>query len=129
VDFHAVKAEKMKTSLIEAIETIREGRSIPLSENPPAGWLIRMNTFWKSKMEEARARGDLEELRRAKQEREALDTFYGKPPIIPKAGSETEDVSKIDLVALYGDTVQPYLERKGEKYPLAPSIRIPNDSV
>ena len=41
VDFHAVKAEKMKTSLIEAIETIKEGRSIPMTEKLP-GWVQKM---------------------------------------------------------------------------------------
>ncbi|MFW6147703.1 MAG: hypothetical protein ACOC6B_04840, partial [Thermodesulfobacteriota bacterium] len=28
-------------------------------KRPPAEWLIQMNTFWKSKREEARARGDV----------------------------------------------------------------------
>jgi len=111
VDLHTFKSEKMKTSLVEAITMIREGRSIPLPRKPPAEWVIRMNTFWTSKMEEARATGDLQTISRAKQEIEALDTFYGKPPIMPKAGTETGDVGKIDLVELYGDEVKPYLEK------------------
>jgi hypothetical protein len=43
-----------------------------------------------------------------------LDNFYGKPPIKTKAVTETRDVSKIDLVAIYGDEVKPYIE-KGKK--------------
>ena len=115
VDLRKVKAEKMKKSLIEAIEMIKEGRIVPMSKKPPAEWLIRMNTFWKSKMEEAIARGDMEELRRAKEEIEALDTFYGKAPITPKAGTETRDVRKINLVEIYGDEVIPYIEKGKEK--------------
>ena len=111
VDLRKVKAEKMKKSLIEAIEMIKEGRIVPMSKKPPAEWLIRMNTFWKSKMEEAIARGDMEELRRAKEEMEALDNFYGKLPIVPKAGTETRDVRKINLVEIYGDEVIPYIEK------------------
>jgi len=86
-----------------------------MSKKPPAEWLIRMNTFWKSKMEEAIARGDMEELRRAKEEIEALDNFYGKLPIVPKAGTETRDVRKINLVEIYGDEVIPYIEKGKEK--------------
>ena len=115
VDLRKVKAEKMKKSLIEAIEMIKEGRIVPMSKKPPAEWLIRMNTFWKSKMEEAIARGDMEELRRAKEEIEALDNFYGKLPIVPKAGTETRDVRKINLVEIYGDEVIPYIEKGKEK--------------
>lgn len=115
VDLRKVKAEKMKKSLIEAIEMIKEGRIVPMSKKPPAEWLIRMNTFWKSKMEEARSIGDMQNFSRAKQEMEALDNFYGKPPIKPKAGTETRDVRKIDLVEIYGDEVKPYIEKGKEK--------------
>jgi hypothetical protein len=45
VDLHKFKYEKMKSFMIEGIETIREGRSISLPEKRPAEWLIRMNTF------------------------------------------------------------------------------------
>ena len=105
----------MKKSLIEAIEMIKEGRIVSMSKKPPAEWLIRMNTFWKSKMEEARSIGDMQNFSRAKQEMEALDNFYGKPPIKPKAGTETRDVRKIDLVEIYGDEVKPYIEKGKEK--------------
>jgi hypothetical protein len=74
-----------------------------------------MNTFWKSKMEEAVARGDMQNFTRAKEVIEALDNFYGKPPIKPKAGTETGDVSKIDLVEIYGDEGKPYIEKGKEK--------------
>ena len=99
-DFLASKSEKMKKSLIEAIEMIKEGRFVAMSKKPPFEWLIMMNTFWKSKMEEARSRGDMQNFSRAKQEMGALDNFYGKPPIKPKAGTETRDVCKIDLVEI-----------------------------
>jgi len=115
VDFSKFKSEKMKNSLIEAIEMIKEGRIIPMSRKPPAEWLIRMNTFWKLKMEEAIARGDMQNFSRAKEEIEALDNFYGKPPITLKAGTETRDVRKIDLVEIYGDEVKPYIEKGKEK--------------
>jgi hypothetical protein len=52
---------------------------------------------------------------RAKEEIEALDNFYGKPPIKSKAGTETRDVCKIDLVAIYGDEVKPYIEKGKDK--------------
>ncbi len=110
-DFCKSKSEKMKKSLIELIEMIKEGRIVPMSEKPPAEWLIRMNTFWKSKMEEARDRGDMLSFSRAKEEMAALDNFYGKPPIKPKAGTETRDVCKIDLVKIYGDEVKPYKDK------------------
>ena len=70
-----------------------------------------MNTFWKSKMEEARSRGDMQNFSRAKQEMGALDNCYGKPPIKLKAGTETIDVRKIDLMEIYGDEVKPYIEK------------------
>jgi len=66
-------------------------------------------------MEEAVSRGDMQNFTRAKEEIEALDNFYGKPPIKPKAGTETRDVSKIDLVEIYGDEVKPYIEKGKEK--------------
>ena len=110
-DFCKSKSEKMKKSLIEFIEIIKEGRIVPMSEKPPAEWLIRMNTFWKSKMEEAIDRGDMSSFSRAKEEMAALDNFYGKPPIKPKAGTETRDVCKIDLVKIYGDEVKPYKDK------------------
>ena len=66
-------------------------------------------------MEEAIAIGDMQNFSRAKQEIEALDNFYGKPPIKPKAGTETIDVRKIDLVEIYGDEVKPYIEKGKEK--------------
>jgi len=115
VDLYKLKSERMKKSLIEAIEMIKEGRIVPMSKKPPVEWLIRMNTFWKSKMEEAIAIGDMQNFSRAKQEIEALDNFYGKPPIKPKAGTETIDVRKIDLVEIYGDEVKPYIEKGKEK--------------
>ena len=115
VDFSKFKSEKMKKSLIEAIEMIKEGRIVPMSRKPPVEWLIRMNTFWKSKMEEARARRDMQNFNRAKEEMETSDNFYGKSPIKPKAGTETIDVCKIDLVAIYGDEIKPYLEKGKEK--------------
>jgi len=114
-DFSKFKSEKMKKSLVEAIEMIKEGRIVPMSRKPPVEWLIRMNTFWKSKIEEARSRGDMQNLIRAKKEMGALDSFYGKPPIKPKAGTETIDVRKIDLVEIYGDEVKPYIEKGKEK--------------
>jgi len=115
VDLYKLKSERMKKSLIEAIEMIKEGRIVPMSKKPPVEWLIRMNTFWKSKMEEAIAIGDMQNFSRAKQEIEALDNFYGEPPIKPKAGTETRDVCKIDLVEIYGDEVMPYIEKGKEK--------------
>jgi len=115
VDLYKLKSERMKKSLIEAIEMIKEGRIVPMSKKPPVEWLIRMNTFWKSKMEEAIAIGDMQNFSRAKQEIEALDNFYGKLPIKPKAGTETRDVCKIDLVEIYGDEVIPYIEKGKEK--------------
>ena len=115
VDLYKLKSERMKKSLIEAIEMIKEGRIVPMSRKPPAEWLIRMNTFWKSKMEEAIARGDMQNFSRAKEEIEALDNFYGKPPITPKVGTETRDVCKIDLVEIYGDEVKPYIDKGKEK--------------
>jgi len=115
VDLYKFKTEKMKNSLIEAIEMIKEGRIVPMSKKPSVEWLIRMNTFWKSKMEEARTRGDMQNFSRAKEEIEALDNFYGKPPIKPKAGTETRDVSKIYLVEIYGDEVKSYIEKGKEK--------------
>ena len=115
VDFSTFKSEKMKNSLVEAIEMIKEGMIVPMSRKPPVEWLIRMNTFWKSKMEESRSKDDMQNFSRAKQEMEALDNFYGKPPITPKAGTETRDISKIDLMAIYGDEVIPYIAKGKEK--------------
>jgi hypothetical protein len=59
VYLHKVNYEKIKNVIIEVIVTIREGRSMPISENPSAEWLIRMNAFWKSKREEALSKGDV----------------------------------------------------------------------
>lgn len=115
VDLHKVKYEKMKNSLVEAIEMIKKDRFLPMFKKPPAEYLIRMNTFWKSKMEEAVIRGDMQDFNRAKEEIEALDNFYWKPPITPKAGTETRDVGKIDLVEIYGDEVKPYTEKGKDK--------------
>jgi len=66
-------------------------------------------------MEAALSPGDLKELRRTKQEIEALDRFYGKSPIIPKVDPGTGDVAKIDLMELYGDEIKPYLEKAKER--------------
>ena len=41
-------------------------------------------------MEKAVARGDMQNFTRAKEVIEALDNFYGKPPMKPKAGTELE---------------------------------------
>ena len=59
VYLHTVRYETIKTLIIEAIVTIKEKRNMSILENPPAEWLIRMNTFWKSKKEEALSKGDV----------------------------------------------------------------------
>jgi hypothetical protein len=59
VYLHKVNYEKRKNVIIDAIVTIREKRSMLIFENPSAEWLIRMNTAWKSKKEEALSKGDV----------------------------------------------------------------------